>query len=385
MKNTINCTQRNKERALASDPISVCFTIYKAYPIFNPEVKSPFGGGEVDLYLLATELAKDERFKVSFVVGDYGQPGTEVIEGVTLYKSLDVEKNLIPQGHKIWSALKKSDADIYMNEVCSLSTVLHALFCKLNKKIFVYRTAHTNETDGTYFKSHRLRGFLVKWAFGQAEQLITQNDQDVGDLQSTLGLSSVVIRNACKIPSDINTQKNTVLWVGRCQEFKRPDLFLELAKSCPDRKFVMICPKGSEENDYETFVAQAQSIENLEFIRHCPFHKVDEYFQQARVFVSTSDSEGFPNTFVQACKAATPIISLNVNPDSFLDNYECGICCGGDMEKMKEQLKVLMETQAGDEMGKNARKYAEQNHDLAKITERYKEIFFRLIKEKAGQ
>ena len=75
---------------MTNKSISVCFTIYRAYPIFNSDVKAVFGGGEVDLYLLATELAKDERFKVSFVVGDYGQPETEVIEGVTLYKSLEI-------------------------------------------------------------------------------------------------------------------------------------------------------------------------------------------------------------------------------------------------------------------------------------------------------
>ena len=362
---------------MADKLISVCFTIYKAYPIFNPDVKAVFGGGEVDLYLLATELAKDKRFKVSFVLGDYGQPETEIIEGVTLYKSLNVNKSYFLQAHKIWNALKKSDADIYMNEVCSMSTVLHAFFCRLKRRHFVYRTAHTDETDGTYFRENKFRGLFVKWAFRQAEQLITQNDQDVTDLQSTFGLSSVVIRNACVILSHINKEKNTVLWVARNAAFKRPDLFLEMAKSCPDQKFVMICPASSQ-GDYETLVKKAESIANLEFHCRCSFDKIDEYFQQAGVFVSTSDSEGFPNTFVQACKAATPIISLNVNPDGFLDKYGCGVCCNGDLEEMKQQIKNFIGTQEGLEMGMNARNYAEQNHDLRKITEQYKEIFIRL-------
>jgi len=363
--------------------ISVCFVIYRAYPIFNPDVKSIFGGGEVDLYLLATELAKDNRFKVSFVVGDYGQPDIEVREGVTLYKSLDVNNNFLLQAHKIWSALRKSNADIYMNEVCSLGTTLKALYCKLNKKFFVYRTAHTNETDGSYFRTNKIRGFFVKWGFRQADQMITQNDQDVDDLQATLGLSSVIIRNACKIPTEVNTQKDTVLWVARKVPFKQPDLFLELAKSFPDQKFVMICPMGSvNDESYESFVSKAESADNMQFIRSCSFDEIDEYFEQARVFVSTSDSEGYPNTFVQACKAATSILSLNVNPDNFLGNYQCGVCCDGDMEKMKEELKLMIGTQKGQEMGDNARKYAEQNHDLVRIIEQYKEIFFRLMEKK---
>ncbi len=55
----------------------VCFVSLKAYPLFNPDISSVFGGAEVDLYMLATELANDERFEVSFIVGDYGQPPLE--------------------------------------------------------------------------------------------------------------------------------------------------------------------------------------------------------------------------------------------------------------------------------------------------------------------
>ena len=54
--------------------IKVCFVCPKAYPLFNETVEGVFGGSEVDLYYLGTELAKDGDFDVSFVVADYGQP-----------------------------------------------------------------------------------------------------------------------------------------------------------------------------------------------------------------------------------------------------------------------------------------------------------------------
>ena len=72
----------------AVQPIRVCFIILRAYPLFNPQTKSIIGGAEVDLYLLATELAKDKKFEVRFVVGDYGQKPTEVRENVTIIKSV---------------------------------------------------------------------------------------------------------------------------------------------------------------------------------------------------------------------------------------------------------------------------------------------------------
>ena len=77
-----------------NSPIQVCFLSLRAYPIFNTSVNAAFGGAEVDLYLLATEIAKDYGFRVSFVVGDYGQENIETRENVTIIKSLDVNKNL---------------------------------------------------------------------------------------------------------------------------------------------------------------------------------------------------------------------------------------------------------------------------------------------------
>ena len=70
----------------AVQPIRVCFIILRAYTLFNPDVKDVIGGAEVDLYLLATELAKDKKFEVRFVVGDYGQKQIEVRENVTIIK-----------------------------------------------------------------------------------------------------------------------------------------------------------------------------------------------------------------------------------------------------------------------------------------------------------
>ncbi len=72
-------------------PVHTCFIAPKAYPLFNPDAKGVFGGSEVDLYFLATELAKDENFAVSFVTADYGQKKTEVIQNVKIIKKVQLK------------------------------------------------------------------------------------------------------------------------------------------------------------------------------------------------------------------------------------------------------------------------------------------------------
>ena len=334
-----------------------------------------FGGAEVDLYLIATELAKDSRFSVSFVTGDYGQPDTETIEGVRLLKSLDVRKNLFVHGPKIWQALKAANADIYMSEACSLGTFLHALFCRLHHKIFIYRTAHTRETDGSYFRRHKVRGVFVKWAFKQARYLITQNEEGVQSMLFTLGLKAEVIRNGCRITSSPQSKNGSVLWVGRSLPIKRPELFLKLAERFPEQPFVMICPQGVGDRHYERLRQRAAAIDNLRFIEYVPFHEIDTYFQRARIFVCTSNAEGFPNTFVQSCKAAAAILSLRVNPDNFLDKHHCGFCAGGDWELFVKTLGEWLDNDTPEQRGQNGLDYIKTHHDLSVIIEQYKNIF----------
>jgi len=55
--------------------MKICFISLDAYPLFSRGQQSVQGGAEVDVYMLSTESAKDQRFKVSFITGDYGQNG----------------------------------------------------------------------------------------------------------------------------------------------------------------------------------------------------------------------------------------------------------------------------------------------------------------------
>jgi glycosyltransferase involved in cell wall biosynthesis len=356
----------------AVQPIRICFIILRAYPLFNPDAKGVIGGAEVDLYLLSTELAKDKNFDISFVVGDYGQKPIEVRENVTIIKSVDVNKNLFLGSWRIWRALRRANAHIYIGKAFSLSTFLQAFFCRIHKRKYIYRTAHSNECDGTYIGKHPVRGKAVIWALRTAYKVFTQNHTDAKNLVNTVNIHSDVIRNGCRLKSLHQTTRDIILWAGRSGPLKKPYLFLDLARQMPELSFIMICQRNVGDMNYDSLVKEAGKVDNLQLLRRVPYHEIEDYFERARVFVSTSDAEGFPNTFIQACKCATPILSLNVNPDGFLDKYKCGMCANGDRELFVEMLKKLLVTETAENLGNNARKYVEEHHDITKIAEQYK-------------
>lgn len=355
--------------------IKICFVSPKAYPLFNPNIRATFGGAEVDLYYLGTELAKDPNYEVCFIVADYGQDDVEVYDGATVIQSLDFQKNAIRGGLKIWNALNKADADIYMIKSISAGLFLVALFCRLYRKIFVYRTAHATHCDGRYLKRHPLMGKLFIHSLQQAALVFAQNEVDKHNLKKTTGHCSIVIPNGHRIAVASTREKKTILWVGRSAEFKHPGCFLELAKAFPQERFVMICQKATGDRDYDILRRKAGEIENLVFYEHISFAETDRFFAAAKVFVNTSDSEGFPNTFIQACKAGTAILSYTVNPDDFLNRHDCGRCAGGTFESLISTLRALLTDELYIEFGQNGLHYVQKTHNVETIVQQYKQFF----------
>jgi len=359
-------------------PIRVCFVSPKSYPLFDSGVESVFGGAEVDLYLFGTELAKDEHFEVSFIVADYGQPESIAIDGVRVITSLDFNKNALLGATRIWRAMRLADADVYMLKTASPGVPLAAAFCRLHHKALVYRTAHQYECDGTYLKEHFFLGRAFAASLRRAAAIFAQNCEHQKMLNETIGVDSVVIPNGHRLPVVEQTEREAILWVGRSADFKQPDKFIALAEQFPAEKFIMICSQATGDENYDQLCRKVENVSNIEFHQRVSFDEIDAFFQRARVLVNTSDAEGFANTFIQACKCATAILSLNVNPDGFLDKYSCGICCESGMVHLAEGLRFMLEKSRYVELGRNGRQYAEEHHDIAKIVEQYKAIFLEL-------
>lgn len=365
--------------------IRICMVAPKAYPLFRPETPGVFGGAEVDLFLLGTELAKDPRFAVSFVVADYGQPPEETAGPIRLIRSINFQAPGLLGAVRVWHSLRKADADVYMIKTASPGVPMTAAFCRRFRRAFVYRTAHQEECDGSWIRRHPLLGRGFRWALGRAAIILAQNQNNADDLKRTTGLDSVVIPNGHPMPPLRPTSnRDHILWVGRSAAFKHPDMFLSLAARFPQERFVMICQEATRGVNYESLRRAAADRSNLEFHDRVPFREIAPFFERAKVLVNTSDSEGFSNAFIQACVHGVPILSLTVNPDLFLTRHSCGIDCGSSPDRLVEGLRFLLEGDRYVDLGKNARAYAERHHDIARIVDRYKELFLRFSADRRG-
>ncbi|MFZ5986945.1 MAG: glycosyltransferase family 4 protein [Bacillota bacterium] len=371
--------------------IRICFLTFLAYPLFNHDVNSIFGGAEIDLYNMANKLAENDRYEITFVVGDYGQNIEELHNGIRVrkfkYFNLDTFKKVRHKFKRqivMWKELFNLDADVYITEASSELLGWMALISKKIKgKKIIFRLAHDLDTDfvDTRSKSFKLY-YLYKTGIYNSDFIISQTKRQQKMLKENLNLDSTIIKNGFFINENIDfSMKDYILWVARAEEWKRPWLFVELARRMPEEKFVMVMPGKSSTKD--RILEEVSQLENLEFIDFVPFYRIQEYYDRAKLFVNTSLYEGFPNAFVQACLGKTPILSFSVNPDNFINENNLGVVCDDSLDRAVDFITELKEGKL-EFYGQNAFSYVKRNHDIAKISAIYEDIINSLVKEEVA-
>ncbi len=373
--------------------------MFTAYPLFNQDITGYAGGAEVDVYNQVIRLAASGEYDIQILVSDFGQDDIEEFNNIKLVKLKYMNVTGKSIYHKIirkiiyFHQLFNIDADIFItksaNEIVGWMALVQKVF---RGKKMIYRFALDTETDLEAYKNslpangaekHR-QYYLFKYGLYHADVLIAQTERQKNMLKLKLGLDSQVIKNGFCVHENIEVfDKGSILWVARARRNKRPDLFIELAKRLPQKQFIMIAPFDSF-NPEESAKVMAmideftRNMDNIRVLGFVPFSEIQVYFDRACLFVNTSDVEGFPNTYIQACLGSTPILSYNVNPDGLIDRYQLGYYCDNNTEKAVDFIKNLTDEKVSY-YGGNALKYVKDNHDINKIIEKYIELFRRLV------
>jgi glycosyltransferase involved in cell wall biosynthesis len=167
-------------------------------------------------------------------------------------------------------------------------------------------------------------------------------------------------------PIDARTH---VLWVGRADtNCKRADLCLQLAARCPAVPFVAVM----NPHDPRTFAQlQAACPANARIVPRIDWQLGDYLYRDARALLNTSESEGFPNAFLQAAKYGVPILSRRVNPDQALTDHRIGLVAEDDLERLAGWLGQLFAApEQFTPLARAARRYVEAHHALeARVAE----------------
>ncbi|MBK8442083.1 MAG: glycosyltransferase family 4 protein [Sphingobacteriales bacterium] len=360
----------------------ICFISPKSYPLFNPAVRVTFGGAEVQMSLLAKQWAKQyPPAQVHAMVADYGQAATEVREGVTLWKSICFDDALPKQITAFFKAFRQINAQVYIQRTLSPFSGIIAGYCRKNGKKMVFMVAHDAEADGTHpVFNKKTGGFMAKLVYRWAHLTIVQNEYEYDCLKKKYpNLPLAILKKGLILPalSLRPPAQYDAVWVGRCEAWKNPEIFLQLCAALPQYRFAMVCPPATDQVIYFEQVRQkAQSLHNLVFYERMENTAVVGLLQESRIFCLTSDLEGdWPMTVLEAAACGVAVFSYRLNYAHLIDTYSGGRHFGGNFEQMKNELSAALQNENDLKlMQEGARTFVEQHHDISVQTQKLHEL-----------
>jgi glycosyltransferase involved in cell wall biosynthesis len=301
----------------------ICFVAPNAWPVFSGDREiGLIGGAEVQQSVLARALAR-AGYRVSMVCLDFGQPPRVTLDGVTVHKAhrpdagLPVLRFAHPRLTSIWRAMREADADVYYQRCSGMLTAVVAAFCRSFSRGSIFAAAcDLDFVPGYQPIRYRRDRWLYEQGLKRIDTIVVQNQKQQLDCRRHYGRDSTIVPSCYELPAGASPGAGEhALWVAsiREQDFKRPELFLELARRLPERRFVMIGGAGGDgRNDvrFERLRKAAAALPNVEFTGFLPLDRVEPYFDRARVLVNTSYQEGMPNTFLQAWARGVPAVAF---------------------------------------------------------------------------
>lgn len=359
---------------------SVCFLSLSSYGYFTNDSEIAGGGAQRQLYLVSTELA--DELDVHMIVGDFGQPQTEVREGVTLHRAYHPEResgarSQIRKLAKLGNAMRRADTDIYVHRGGAKKAAITYALTRLLGKRWVYNLASDNNI---WVHPNRLSPpmrHLFDHALKNSHAIIAQTPFQQEELREEHGVDSTVVPNGYPRAETYKqfSDREFFLWVGRInQSNKRPHLFLDIAEALPESQFVLIGLSDGEP-EYETRIKQrAADLDNVRFTGPVDPDEIHTYYRDAIALVNTSNVEGFPNTFLEAWRYGTPVVSLSVDPNRFID-IEHGelLYADGNEQALIDTACQLSDVEIRQSIGSESQEAFEATYEIGPVAKKYAE------------
>src|SRR3989344_1152254 len=324
------------------NPLRICFVLESAHLAFGSEERR-MGGMEVQFRIVPLTLAS---------------MGHEVF--VLSLRPIQCDGISWQRCDRMLRRIRDIRPALVVTTIATKTALRTAVACRILRIPFIYWLPHDFESElkigRTSHGSPIGRLLFVFMLRHLTTKIIVQNAVQLANLQRRWFSRLIQFRNAFPYAKLGPKKKHIVLWVARFLEWKRPELFADMARRLSHREFVMIAPGVTP-----AFRKSCTDIPNLCILDYVPYGDIGSYYAEARVFVNTSTYEGFPNSYGDAVVHGTPIVSMNVDPDGLFARYGHGFLVP-DLEGMCSKVEELFTAPTFRKAVKGTRRYLSEIH-----------------------
>jgi glycosyltransferase involved in cell wall biosynthesis len=258
---------------------------------------------------------------------------------------------------------------------------LAVIVAKLARVRMIFATAFDTDVNIRRALYQRARWWPL-YALGLAwsDRIFVQNDAQLSGLPSrwrakTYKIPSISPELTVVTPHEV--RHPYVAWVAMLRSFKRPDLLVEIARRASDIHFV-VCGGATTFTAApgygEKMAARLRALPNVDYRGQVSPEEALHVIANAAVFLSTSDGEGFPNTFLQAWSAGTPVLSVTSDPDDIIRRHALGKI-GPALDQVIGDLRSLIGSpQERENIGRRASGYVAKHHSAAAVIRTFEAV-----------
>ena len=123
---------------------------------------------------------------------------------------------------------------------------------------------------------------------------------------------------------DLSQRENVILSVGRLTYQKGFDVMIKIWSKINNKNWKLYIVGGGEEEQRLKDIIKNTNCENISILPST--NKIEDYYRQAKIYLSTSRFEGLPMTMIEAQSFGIPIISFDYNtgPKDIIEHEENG-------------------------------------------------------------
>ncbi len=348
---------------------AICLLNYYAWGVFADQQGQgvQIGGEEVQHALLARHLVR-QGWRVTSLVGDFGQRPLEQVDGIAVHKTFSLRAGLpglrffSPRMTSTWCALARANADVYYTSCAGPMAALLACFCRRHRRRFVFRVASDADcAPATLMLGNARDRLLYRYGLRRANAVLAQTRTQAALLQRHYGVLTEVAGMFTELPGSVAgfAQRSVdLLWVANLRSMKRPEWFIDIARQSPHLCCHMAGAAHPDDTDLFVRVARAAAaLPNVHFHGQVRFGATGALFADARLFVNTSLFEGFPNTYLQAWAHGVPVVAT-FDPDGVIAEHGLGIVVSSAAEAGAHARALLASPARWVACSERCRRYA---------------------------
>jgi glycosyltransferase involved in cell wall biosynthesis len=279
-------------------------------------------------------------------------------------------------------AIIKENAHIYYQRTASAMTGFVGLSCFMSDRPFVFGSSSywdSNDSlngrirEDTPLTTLGIASPIYRFGLSRANVIVSQTDGSTFQFRKRFPSKKIVkIPSLATLPPS-SPEKDAppfVLYVSRLIWYRRPFLFLQVAKTLPQIRFVL-AGYGPLQSEIQEEVARTP---NVTFLGPISWEESVRLIGRASAFLNTSSVEGFPNTLLECLACRTPYVSM-FDPDEIICRTRIGYHVKDITDAANAIQEIFDSPSTRLTLTENGVSYLNRFHSPESIVAQYEELF----------